>query len=191
MAEGKKSFIGYCDWWHIFEELTDDEAGRLIKHFFRYINDQNPTAPDRTTQLVFKPIQLQLKRDLVSWEQTKEKLSKAGKRGMEQRWKKKDNEVKPPITSDNHLINSITPITVTVNDNVNVTVKQQQLKLETVFEVMRMKLDRSLYSDDLVQAEAKKFFLRYKHEQIRNLGNLIGTVVQGFQPDIKPKQMIY
>ena len=53
MAENKKSIIIYADWIDKFEELTDDEAGKLIKHFFRYVNDMNPEAPDRTTKLMF------------------------------------------------------------------------------------------------------------------------------------------
>jgi hypothetical protein len=46
MAEGKKSFIAYADWLETFEELTDEEAGKLVKHLFRYVNDQDPEAPE-------------------------------------------------------------------------------------------------------------------------------------------------
>ena len=56
MAENKKSIIVYADWIELFESLTDDEAGKLIKHFFRYVNDKNPTAPDRITELSFIPM---------------------------------------------------------------------------------------------------------------------------------------
>jgi hypothetical protein len=53
MAENKKGVLVYADWIDKFEELEDDEAGRLIKHFFRYVNDLNPEYPDRTTKLMF------------------------------------------------------------------------------------------------------------------------------------------
>jgi predicted restriction endonuclease len=65
MAEGKKSIIVYADWISIFSGLNDDEAGRLIKHFFQYVNDQNPEPPDRLTKLLFEPIKQTLKRDLI------------------------------------------------------------------------------------------------------------------------------
>lgn len=65
--EGKKSFTAYCDWINVFEKLTDEEAGRVIKHLFKYVNDQNPKPIDRITELVFEPIKLTLKRDLVKW----------------------------------------------------------------------------------------------------------------------------
>lgn len=68
MAEGKNKIIVYRDWLTTFDPLTDDEAGRLIKHFFRYVNDQNPEAPDRLTSLLFEPIKQTLKRDLRRYE---------------------------------------------------------------------------------------------------------------------------
>jgi hypothetical protein len=68
MAKDKKSIVVYADWISIFEHLTDEEAGRIIKHFFRYVNDQDPTPPDRLTKLLFEPIKQQLKRDLRKYE---------------------------------------------------------------------------------------------------------------------------
>lgn len=67
MAEGKKKVIVYTDWISTFDSLTDEEAGKLIKHFFQYVNDLNPTS-DRLTELLFMPIKATLKRDLESWE---------------------------------------------------------------------------------------------------------------------------
>jgi len=56
MAENKKSVLLYCDIIHTVEELTDQEAGVLFKHYLRYVNDQNPTPPDRITAIAFEPI---------------------------------------------------------------------------------------------------------------------------------------
>ena len=73
MAKDKKSVIFYVDWIDIFDDLEDDEAGRLIKHFTRYINDKNPDPPDRLTSLLFKQIKTTLKRDLKKWEDKSQK----------------------------------------------------------------------------------------------------------------------
>lgn len=81
MAEGKKSIIVYADWISIFEKLSDNEAGKLIKHFFRYVNDLNPEPPDRITELTFEPLKCTLKRDLVRYESIRQKRSEAGKSG--------------------------------------------------------------------------------------------------------------
>lgn len=81
MAQGKKSIIVYADWINKFEALKDAEAGRLIKHLLRYVNDLDPVAPDRITQLSFIDIEQSLKRDLVKWEDRAERSRKNGKAG--------------------------------------------------------------------------------------------------------------
>ena len=80
MAEGKTKIICYADWIEIFEALEDDEAGRLAKHFFRYVNDLNPVS-DRLTELSFIPIKQTLKRDLQRYLETCNKNSSNGKLG--------------------------------------------------------------------------------------------------------------
>ena len=59
MAEGKKSFVLYADWLESFEDLTDEEAGKLIKHILRYVNDLNPEETDRITKAYFMTIKRQ------------------------------------------------------------------------------------------------------------------------------------
>lgn len=86
MANGKKGILVYADWIDKFEELTDEEAGKLIKHFFRYVNDLNPEAPDRTTKLMFIDIKNTLKRDLNKYEDKKEERSISGRTGNLKRY---------------------------------------------------------------------------------------------------------
>jgi hypothetical protein len=119
MAEGKKSIVLYTDLLATFEKLNDDEAGRLIKHLFRYVNDLNPES-DRMTEILFEPIKQQLKRDLEKWEGIKDKRSEAGKVGASKRWQTIAN-AKKDIAK------------IAVNDNVNVNVinnTQRQPKLD-------------------------------------------------------------
>lgn len=81
MAENKKSFLLYCDYIGVFEQLSDREAGLLIKHILRYVNDKNPTVDSRIVNMAFEPIKAQLKRDLRIWEAERSKRSEAGKKG--------------------------------------------------------------------------------------------------------------
>jgi len=67
MAEGKKKVIVYAEWIDSFDELTDEEAGKLIKHFFKYINDLEPILEDRLLKMMWIPIQQALKRDLKKY----------------------------------------------------------------------------------------------------------------------------
>lgn len=86
MANGKISFIGYCNWLEIFEELSNEEAGELIKHTLRYVNDQNPTPPSKLVGLLFIPIKQTLKRDLKKYERTLDKQAYGSRLGNLKRW---------------------------------------------------------------------------------------------------------
>lgn len=101
MANGKKSIIVYADWIELFDTLTDDEAGKLIKHFFKYVNDLSPVAPDRLTELSFIPIKQSLKRDLAKWENTLTGRSIAGKASAES--KKHAKEIQQTSTKSTNV----------------------------------------------------------------------------------------
>jgi hypothetical protein len=124
MAQGKKNVIVYADWINKFEELEDDEAGRLIKHFFRYVNDLNPEYPDRTTKLMFIDIKATLKRDLGKWEETSpqriEKARVAGLASAEARKLKKELNSTNELEIQLNPTKSTVSVSVSVSDNVNV-----------------------------------------------------------------------
>lgn len=86
MAKDKKSFLLYCDFIDTFEDLTDEEAGRLIKLVFRYVNDKNPETEDKLIKLAFNPIKQALKRDLIKYEQIKTR----NRKNAQKRWMPKD-----------------------------------------------------------------------------------------------------
>lgn len=113
MAKDKKSFILYCDIIHTIEKLPDLEAGLLLKHILRYVNDQNPTTDNAIVEIAFEPIKQQLKRDLLKFEDTKEKRSEAGKVGASKRWQS--------MANDSKRIKPIAKMAVNDNDNVNVS----------------------------------------------------------------------
>lgn len=114
MAKDKSSFILYADQRSYFDKLTDDEAGRLIKHIFSYVNDENPEPVDRIIDLSFEPIKLQLKRDLKKYEKVVDRNRNNGKLGGRP---KKQNEPKKPTG----LIENPTKPKKADNDNDNDT----------------------------------------------------------------------
>lgn len=127
MAENKKSFILYCDQEGAFEELTDEEAGKLIKHIYRFVNDRNPEPPDRLTKIVFEPIKQQLKRDLKDWENKKVNRSDAGKlggikSGEARRKQNEANEANEAMLQNAKQNEANEAVNVNVTDNVNVSV---------------------------------------------------------------------
>jgi hypothetical protein len=127
MAENKKSVVLYVDLIHTFEALEDAEAGKLIKHYLRYVNDLNPTAPDKLTQIAFEPIKQQLKRDLIKWEGTKEKRSEAGKASAN---KRKQLATNPTSVESVEQTSTNPTVNVIVNDNVTVINNNTSLRSE-------------------------------------------------------------
>ena len=132
MAENKKSFILYADQKELFEQLPDEKAGELIKHIFKYVNDENPITEDLLIKLAFTPIKQHLKRDLEKFEAKKESRSDSGKIGNLRRWhpdiykkyKKGELTLDESLNIANHrtAIKPIANIAVNDNDNDNVNV---------------------------------------------------------------------
>jgi hypothetical protein len=121
MAKDKKSFILYADQKALFEKLPDELAGKLIKHIFRYVNDENPVSEDLIIEIAFEPIKNHLKRDLKLFEEKLVKRSEAGKAGAEKRWQEMANDSNRinNIANDGKRIKPIAKIADNVNVNVN------------------------------------------------------------------------
>jgi len=157
MAVDKNSIIVYADWIELFEALKDDEAGRLIKHFFRYVNDQNPEPPDRLTELSFIPIKTSLKRDLKKWEGTKEKRSLAGLASAAARQKAKEQleqnstnstSVESVEQNQQEPTNPTVTVSVSVSDSViKNTIEARKQKFASTLEPFLLKYGKKLLND--------------------------------------------
>lgn len=125
--QNKESFVLYTKYIDTFKELSDEDAGKLIKCILEYVNDMNP-EPTGIVKIAFIPIKQQLKEDLAKWKEEKEKRSLAGKKGMESRYSNdnkkltNDNNVSKCYNKTNNVKNELTNLTdnvnVYVNDNV-------------------------------------------------------------------------
>jgi hypothetical protein len=160
MATDKKSIIVYADWKDQFNQLEDDEAGRLIKHFFAYVNDENPES-DRLTELMFTPIKRVLKRDLDKWEVTLEKRSQAGKKSAEVRANKKQQtsthstrvkSVKQNSTNSTDSVN----VSVSVNDSVILLGKETK-EIFNKWVKYRKEIKKPIKSKQSIDLLIKKF----------------------------------
>ena len=115
MAEGKKSFIAYSDWYGTFKALPDDIAGQLIKYIFSYVNDEEPQPHENyIVNALFEQVKATLKRDLNKWDKQREQRSEAGKKSAELRATKSNER----STVVNEKVRNPT-VSVNVNDNVN------------------------------------------------------------------------
>ena len=115
--QGKKSFLLYTDQREVFDELSDEDAGKLIKHIFAYVNDEDPITSDKLLKVAFLPIKTQLKRDLKTWENKQEQRKDAAKKSVESRQRTLTSVNERSISfGDNVNVNG----NGNVNDNVNV-----------------------------------------------------------------------
>ena len=88
MADGKTSFLLYCDIQSTINKLTNEKAGELFKTILSYVNDENPVIIDPIIDLVFEPIKVSLKRDLKRYESIVERNRENGKLGGRPKGKK-------------------------------------------------------------------------------------------------------
>lgn len=86
MATDKKSFVLYADSYSTIKQLPDEIAGRLLKHIFAYVNDENPQSDDLLLNIAFEPIKTALKRDLKKYEEKKVERSLSGRLGNLKRY---------------------------------------------------------------------------------------------------------
>jgi hypothetical protein len=130
MATDKKSFILYADLFKSIEHLTNEEKGILFNHLLEYVNDRNPILEDRLILTAWKPIELQLKRDLVKFEEVKVKRSEAGKASADARALKTAQQHLTNLTSVESVEHTSTNSTDNVTENVNVNDNDNDKKEE-------------------------------------------------------------
>ena len=165
MAQDKKSFVLYADLIHTVKKMNREDAGELLLHILKYVNDENPETDNLIVDLTFEPIKQQFKRDLKKWEITLEKRSDAGKASAEARRLAKLNQQNS--TNSTH-VESVqqTSTNPTVNDNVTVTVNDTVTVIpSTIVEGEKEKFDAS--SD--LDLGIKDAFLEYQKPKEKNV----------------------
>lgn len=154
MAEGKNSFVSYCDWGEIFDELSDEQAGVLVKHLFDYVRDKDPTPKDQLTKMMFIQIQQSLKRDLKKYENIVDRNKKNGSKGGRP---KKQEEPKEPTGLSGK------PKEPKKADSDSGNVSDTDLDIDNVKEEKK-------YSDEVLQTyhDCLKYFPSHLHPKNKN-----------------------
>jgi uncharacterized phage protein (TIGR02220 family) len=159
MAKDKKSFILYVDQKDLWNKLPDEVAGKLIKHIYAYVSDENPTSDDLIVNIAFEHIKQQLKRDLKLFEEKRVKRSEAGMAGANKRWQ--------TIANDSKRIKPIAKIA----DNVNVNDSDiYNIDYQALLDFVNKTFGRSfkVITDKVKRAYKKLLKDGYKKEDIIN-----------------------
>ena len=76
-----KSFVMYDSWTEMVEDLTDEEAGRLLKAIYAYRRDKTQRPKDRTLRPVFNILKQRFDEDEAAYQGKIAKRSEAGQKG--------------------------------------------------------------------------------------------------------------
>ena len=167
MAKDKKSFILYNDQSGVFNQLPDEIAGKLIKHIFAYVNDENPICDDLIINIAFEPIKQSLKRDLKRYEQYIEKQSLNGAKGGRPKKATETQETQPffekPKKADSVSVSD------SVNDNDN---KINLLVFDELW---------NLYNKKLNKEDSLNAFKKIKSSEYEVIKNHIPNFVKSFK----------
>ena len=183
MAKNKKSFVAYCDWIESFEELSDEEAGRLVKHLFRYVNDLYPEDPDRLTKMCFIPIKQSLKRDLKKYENRAERSRENGKKGGRPKTQKTQQVFSKPRKPDSVSVSD----SVSVNDNVSVTNKRKKVKKENLVFPFDTDSFKKHYN---IWIQYKKDQHRFKYKSLATEQALLKQISKDFKTEYEAIEAI-
>ena len=179
--EGKKSFVLYTDQREVFDELSDEDAGKLIKHIFSYVNDENPSTEDKLLKVAFLPIKTQLKRDLKMWDEKKQQRAEAGRKGGLAKASNATNFLANPSNAKQTLANLAVNDNVNVNGNVNDNVissinilTTRRLGGKNIFEEMMHIYD---LSDEQVQKLYQEWSLTHDDENFESEKHLKNSFI--------------
>lgn len=163
MATDKKSIIVYSDWEEYFSDLTMEERGLLITHFFDYVNDRMPELNDRVLKAAFKPMELQLNRDLEKWKGIKKKRSEAGREGGlksgESRKQNEANEANASALNQNEANEAVNVIMCnSVLDGTDILLEKETKDIRFNFkaELLKVSGDKDLVNEWIAVRKTKK-----------------------------------
>ena len=148
MAKDKKSFLLYCDQQGVFNKLPDEIAGKLIKHIFAYVNDENPPCDDLLLTIAFEPIKTQLKRDLRKYDDYIDKQKFNGAKGGRPK-KDETTQITQPFFPEPKKA---------VNVNVNVNDNEKDIHIYRKFNHLKLSIE-----------DFDKLRIEYSQEQINNV----------------------
>jgi hypothetical protein len=193
MAENKKGFILYADQRGTFTKLSDEQAGKLVKHIFAYVNDEDPES-DFITELAFESIKQKLKRDLAKWEATRGKRSAAGLKSAEVKRNKRQQEL-TNSTSVKSVQQAPTKSTVNVNvndnvnDNVNVNVKD--IKENTKVALAPFVFKKSLLDYGFEKQLVEDFLKNRKTKKLTNTKTAYDSFIEEIEKTRRDKNELF
>jgi hypothetical protein len=135
----KKSFVLHVDSLDVLDELTNEQAGMLLKAMRDYHNEDE-TPLDALTKIVFCPFKNQFNRDSLKYQTTCERRANAGSMGGKQKVANVAKASKPKQKQ----ANVAESVNVSENDSDSVNDSKSDSKSVSVIKETPVKLDYSV-----------------------------------------------
>lgn len=116
----KDSFILYTEQKEVIDKLNDEQAGRLIKAIYEYVETEKMPELDPLLDIVIIPFKQNLDRNKEKYNKISEIRAKAGAKGGKQKKQKQTKESKCDDNDDEN-VNDNENVNVNDNDNENVS----------------------------------------------------------------------
>lgn len=114
----KDSFILYTEQKEVIDKLSDEQAGKLIKAIYKYVETEKMPELDKLLDIVIIPFKQNLDRNKEKYNKISEIRAKAGAKGGKQKKQKQTKEIN---CNDNVNENVNENENDNVNDNDNVS----------------------------------------------------------------------
>lgn len=147
----KESFILYTDQKAVIDKLSDEQAGKLIKAIYEYVEDGKMPELDSVLDLVITPFKTVLDKDRTKYEEVSKARAEAGSKGgrakenktkQKKQLQAKENKTSNSDDNDNEYDND------NVNDNdLNIKSKRKTFTPPTLEEVKNYVKEKKLNVD--------------------------------------------
>lgn len=118
----KDSFILYTEQKEVVDKLSDEQAGKIFKAIYEYVQTNKMPKLDGLLDIIIIPFKQSLDRNTEKWEEIKKKRSEAGKKGAEIKKQNLAKEANANFAKNkiaNQAVNVNVPVPVNVPVNVN------------------------------------------------------------------------
>ena len=123
----KDTFILYTEQKEVIDKLSDEQAGKLIKAIYEYVETGEMPKLDSVLDLVIIPFKQNLDRNADKYEETKKKRSEAGKLGAEIKKQKQAKQANAKFANNKQAKQA-------VNVNEDVLLEKEKNKKRKSFE---------------------------------------------------------
>ena len=150
----KNSFVLYTEQKAIFDKLSDEQAGKLIKAIYEYVEKGKIDNIDEITNIIITPFITILNKDMQKYEDIKKKRAEAGAKGGKQKVANAKN-------AKQKLANQAVYEYEYVNDNDNVNnIEKENIKEKALSET-------KVSTSDTAKASKHKYG-EYKHVLLKD-----------------------